>query len=316
MKTIDNLNIINKNCTFHKRSLSNFEDDTIKFSLDDFYLQLKKTYNEEPIEKILIKSISNNNNLLGEGREGDVFQIEKLSKYVIKIPKNYSIEKLKGNFIKIKDNFPSINFGQAIASNSDGIQILKRVYGQAHGPLMGKISKQQNKLVYNDAIMTLNQIIEIGKFPLKSYIDFAEQIKIINEHPVFCIDMLNPNNLMVDIKNKKLQLIDLFDRNKIPLLEDFYGDIHSMINLILCALYHSEIYHLLNDCERKELKSAVKEVVYKCEISSIIVGLPLSKLCPEELGQRDGTILHAIERFWLFLVKINGFYYKTIFYSM
>ena len=40
------------------------------------------------------------------------------------------------------------------------------------------------------------------------------------------------------------------------------------------------------------------------------------KLCPEELGQMDGTILHAIERFWLFLVKINGFYYKTIFYSM
>lgn len=286
MKTIDNLNIINKNCTFHKRSLSNIEDDIIKFSLDDFYLQLKKIYNEEPIEKILIKSISNDNNLLGEGREGDVFQIEKLSKYVVKIPKNYSIEKLKGNFIKIKDNFPSINFGQAIASNSDGIQILKRVYGQAHGPLMGKISKQQNKLVYNDAIMTLNQIIEIGKFPLKSYIDFAEQIKIINEHPVFCIDMLNPNNLMVDIKNKKLQLIDLFDRNKIPLLEDFYGDIHSMINLILCALYHSEIYYLLNDCERKELKSAVKEVVYKCEISSIIVDLPLSKLCPEELYDR------------------------------
>ena len=144
MKTIDNLNIINKNCTFYKRSLSNLEDDIIKFSLDDFYLQLKKMYNEEPIEKILIKSISNDNNLLGEGREGDVFQIEKLSKYVVKIPKNYSIEKLKGNFIKIKDNFPSINFGQAIASNSDGIQILKRVYGQAHGPLMGKISKQQN----------------------------------------------------------------------------------------------------------------------------------------------------------------------------
>ena len=134
--------------------------------------------------------------------------------------------------------------------------------------------------------MTLNQIIEIGKFPLKYYIDFAEQIKIINEHPVFCIDMLNPNNLMVDIKNKKLQLIDLLDRNKIPLLEDFYGDFHSMINLILCALYHSEIYHLLNDCERKELKSAVKEVVYKCEISSIIVVLPLSKLCPEELYDR------------------------------
>ena len=40
------------------------------------------------------------------------------------------------------------------------------------------------------------------------------------------------------------------------------------------------------------------------------------KLCPEELGQNDGTLLHAIERFWPYLVKINGFYYKIIFYAM
>jgi len=38
------------------------------------------------------------------------------------------------------------------------------------------------------------------------------------------------------------------------------------------------------------------------------------KLVPEENGQNDNTILHAIERFWLYLVKINGFYYKTILY--
>jgi len=38
------------------------------------------------------------------------------------------------------------------------------------------------------------------------------------------------------------------------------------------------------------------------------------KLAPEEKGQGDNTILHAIERFWLYLVKLNGFYYKTILY--
>ena len=35
---------------------------------------------------------------------------------------------------------------------------------------------------------------------------------------------------------------------------------------------------------------------------------------PEENGQKDNTILHAIERIWLYLVKLNGFYYKTILY--
>ena len=38
------------------------------------------------------------------------------------------------------------------------------------------------------------------------------------------------------------------------------------------------------------------------------------QLSPKEKGQSDGTILHAIERFWPILTKLNGFYYKTILY--
>ena len=36
------------------------------------------------------------------------------------------------------------------------------------------------------------------------------------------------------------------------------------------------------------------------------------KKCPEEKGQLDGTMLHAIERIWLYLAKLNGFYYKSV----
>ena len=38
------------------------------------------------------------------------------------------------------------------------------------------------------------------------------------------------------------------------------------------------------------------------------------KLSPEENEQKDETILHAIERFWLYLVKLNGLNNKTILY--
>lgn len=34
---------------------------------------------------------------------------------------------------------------------------------------------------------------------------------------------------------------------------------------------------------------------------------------PKEKYQVDGTIMHGIERLWLFLVKMNGFYYKKIY---
>ena len=33
---------------------------------------------------------------------------------------------------------------------------------------------------------------------------------------------------------------------------------------------------------------------------------------PEENGQYDGTLLHGIERIWLYLAKINGFVYKCV----
>ena len=33
---------------------------------------------------------------------------------------------------------------------------------------------------------------------------------------------------------------------------------------------------------------------------------------PEKLSQMNETIMHAIERLWLFLVKLNGYYYKFI----
>ena len=33
---------------------------------------------------------------------------------------------------------------------------------------------------------------------------------------------------------------------------------------------------------------------------------------PKELNQTNQTIMHAVERIWLFLVKLNGYYYKTI----
>ena len=37
------------------------------------------------------------------------------------------------------------------------------------------------------------------------------------------------------------------------------------------------------------------------------------KMFPIEIGQLNKTIMHAIERLWLYLVKLNGYYYKTIF---
>ena len=47
-------------------------------------------------------------------------------------------------------------------------------------------------------------------------------------------------------------------------------------------------------------------------IYQIFIGDFYEKI-PGEKGQNDGTIINGIERIWLYLVKINGYYYQKIF---
>ena len=56
--------------------------------------------------------------------------------------------------------------------------------------------------------------------------------------------------------------------------------------------------------------------MFWARISAIyqIFNKKIIKFTPKEKGQIDGTILHGIERFWPFLIKLNGFCYKTILY--
>ena len=45
-----------------------------------------------------------------------------------------------------------------------------------------------------------------------------------------------------------------------------------------------------------------------------IFDIDLTHKFDKEKDQTNDTIMHGIERIWLYLVKINGYYYKTIFY--
>ena len=46
-----------------------------------------------------------------------------------------------------------------------------------------------------------------------------------------------------------------------------------------------------------------------------IFDMKLYEICPEEKGQLDETLLHAIERSWNYIAQLNGYNYKTIFYT-
>ena len=45
-----------------------------------------------------------------------------------------------------------------------------------------------------------------------------------------------------------------------------------------------------------------------------IFQIKYKKICSKKLNQANETIILGIERIWLYLVKLNGYYYKKIFY--
>lgn len=55
--------------------------------------------------------------------------------------------------------------------------------------------------------------------------------------------------------------------------------------------------------------------MFWAKIDSIhqIFEIKFIKMFPREIGQLNKTIMHAIERIWLYLVKLNGYFFKTLF---
>ena len=51
----------------------------------------------------------------------------------------------------------------------------------------------------------------------------------------------------------------------------------------------------------------------KVEAIYQIFSIDFKKKYPKENNQINGTFMHAIERIWIYLVKLNGYYYKKIF---
>ena len=55
--------------------------------------------------------------------------------------------------------------------------------------------------------------------------------------------------------------------------------------------------------------------MFWAKISAIhqIFKIKFKKKFPKELNQINETLMHGIERIWLYIVKLNGYYFKTIF---
>lgn len=249
-------------------------------------------------------------NLLGSGTFAKVYEIPNVSKYVLRVAHDrHDREFFKFPLKEVHDEFWGFNFGQKIADNENGVTILKRVYGTSHGFSNPGQKDNDSLFLTEHAQEVLGQIVEVSAFPLDAYKGLAKMIKRLNYSSDFILDSLNPNNLLVDRVNQKLNIVDLSDRNKFKGIKDCRQDSADMTSLLLVVPFHRKIYDKLPTQEEKELlKRHSRLVMAKVARAAKEVGLePSQKTGKERLAIMNDYCLKAFKQDFGFLNRYEGF---------
>ena len=298
-------------CQYNLRSLN---CDTVSFSSNkenpmwiDFQSQVKSVCPDKTPREVVLDAVSKQENKLGEGVKKIVYSIDGIDDYVVAFYKQRE-EDNSAPLVGVKDVFPGYNFGQEVATNNANISVMKKIKGNDHS-IPDWTSKYQG-LVYRgepiteeDAKIFLSGLLDVAEMPWSSYVDFAEQVKYLNDRRIK-IDLFNPNNIIVDVQNQKITHFDLFEKPEIFhfLGKDLNG-VQDMINILADALLHGEYAKALNDDERNLLIKTTQRVAEKCTVAGEIVGLNNDpsiayrtyEFLQDRLHQKDGRNTKYLE---------------------
>lgn len=240
--------------------------------------QVDSIIKDRDFSQKLMNIVKENKGYLGEGLSNKAYSLAciKYPKFVLRVPKITTLNDLNLNFRIVKDPFPNNNFGQAVATNPKGIEILKFNNGISHG-VSSDIIENGHLINHEIAIKFLSELRQISNFKDSAYIDLAQQFKIINENNNYFVDG-NPNNILVESSKEKFNLIDLIDKNVIPMYENYINDENTMITVLLDSFMHMKLYEKLNKDEQTELEKYSKIIIDKCKNACKEVGIPKSNV--------------------------------------
>lgn len=224
----------------------------------------------------------------GTGANSTVYNLPFTDNYVLKIVKDNAPLDLSKQYI---GRFPdTINLGQPVWQHPDNprILLLKKIKGEPHS------IKDWSKTMYNpqtgqamnvtseQAQNYFTQISRIAEMNQSVFDDLATQIKVLdgikkfdNDNlPGFKIDSINPNNLMVDYKNNKMNIIDYFAKENEHHNTNSYLD---MVAVISDFPLLPEYKALLKQEEQSKLIEALKIINDKCFNAAAKAGLSTDK---------------------------------------
>lgn len=272
---------------------------------EDFWSEYNQRLQDIPLKETIIKSINNEDNFLGEGRNKKGYNIQGLKNYVIRIYKaNFSPKDLDKEFLspeKTKRNM----LDDVILCIPDKIDIVKKRNGVSVGVdnYANRIHIHQTNILKNivitreESLKSLNLYEELMNFPLSSYKNAYSQIKKICKQIGFQFDIISPNNILVDVKSKKINIIDPVSPKT---NEGVHGKSVDFLKLHGCdSLYptlcdflmHEEHLNNLNKEEQIRWQKAIGTIIAKCIKAGKLAGF-------ERNLEQINTLYSRINKFW------------------
>ena len=173
------------------------------------YENLKNFLDRNDSEKILRESFSLEHKI-GEGFLSEVFKIQDVPDFVLKVDKFQKNPLLNINPVRAKDYFPELNLGQPLAHLNKSASILVRQSGTPCGIRYFE-NKQNKKVTQPDVQRFIEYLKKIDGYPQAAYDNFEKEIKTIYERN-HMFDFVNSQNVLADSSKKAFNIIDIIKR--------------------------------------------------------------------------------------------------------
>lgn len=263
----------NKQIVYCEQPSHTYSFDNLSFtsalSYKDFLAAMTKAYKNKSVKNVILSTIADDKNYIGSGFNANAYNIPNIPNYILRIErKSFDPQTFMHHpLVEETQNSLAPNFGQYVASNGNGLFINKKVFGESHSlsNWSETIIKIENgeEILYKDAKTIFEKIKKLSEFPLTSFEDLAKKIKKLNKYTKSEIDIMNPNNLIVNNEKKELGIIDLWYKHSYNATHEPYNGIDSMINLMLDPFTHTKVYNKLNNTDKDILIKSSSEIIKK-----------------------------------------------------
>lgn len=272
---------------------------------DTFWKAYNREMNGIPLKDTILKSISDENNLLGEGLSKRGYGLAGIKDYVIRIYKNcFKKEDLDSEFVKPKNDYLNTLEGVVLCIPGK-IDIVKKKTGESLGvekyaeriQVTDSHPLRDVKVTREETLKALNIYEKLKDFPVKSYKQAYLQMKKFCKKTGFQFDIISPNNILIDTKAKKINLIDpVTPKVNKPVHGDNadfskYHGCDSLYPVICDFIMQKEHLENLTADEKLKWKKSINVIIAKCISAGKIAGF-------DRNIKQLRVLYERIERFW------------------